>query len=102
MHLTPLSATSPQVDTSLKEPRATVLIPGARVRYLAEIAEQGRGINAQVGKQAEAADRAQSFWQALRELDDPKLPSRSTSTTRTACQKGAAQERMQRASQGAR
>ena len=30
---------------TLKEPRATVLIPGARVRYLAEIAEQGRGIN---------------------------------------------------------
>src|SRR5690606_3156852 len=32
----------PAIDTSLKEPRATVLIPGARVRYLAEIAEQGR------------------------------------------------------------
>jgi methylmalonyl-CoA mutase len=36
---------TPQMDTSLKEPRATVLIPGARTRYLAEIAEQGRGIN---------------------------------------------------------
>ncbi len=35
----------PNLDTTLKEPRATVLIPGARVRYLAEIAEQGRGIN---------------------------------------------------------
>ncbi|HEX7769741.1 MAG TPA: cobalamin-dependent protein, partial [Dokdonella sp.] len=35
----------PQLDTTLKEPRATVLIPGSRVRYLAEIAEQGRGIN---------------------------------------------------------
>src|ERR1700744_3262005 len=35
----------PKLDTTLKEPRATVLIPGARVRYLAEIAEQGRGIN---------------------------------------------------------
>ena len=33
---------SPKLDTSLKEPRATVLIPGARMRYLAEIAEQGR------------------------------------------------------------
>src|SRR5690606_16231548 len=30
----------PDIDTSLKEPRATVLIPGNRVRYLAEIAEQ--------------------------------------------------------------
>src|SRR5690606_13880972 len=35
----------PDIDTSLKEPRATVLIPGNRARYLAEIAEQGRGIN---------------------------------------------------------
>jgi isobutyryl-CoA mutase len=64
----------PSLDTSLKEPRATVLIPGARVRYLAEIAEQGRAINAGIEKQAEAADRAQSFWEALRELEDPKLP----------------------------
>ena len=65
---------APQIDTSLKEPRATVLIPGARVRYLAEIAEQGRAINSAIGKQAETANRAQSFWQALQELGDDKLP----------------------------
>ncbi|MGN7724825.1 methylmalonyl-CoA mutase family protein [Luteimonas sp. 22616] len=65
---------TPRIDTTLKEPRATVLIPGARVRYLAEIAEQGRAINASIEKQAEAADRAQACWQALRELEDPKLP----------------------------
>jgi len=65
---------NPTIDTSLKEPRATVLIPGARVRYLAEIAEQGRAINTSIEKQAEAADRAQSFWEALKELEDPKLP----------------------------
>ena len=47
----------PNLDTSLKEPRATVLIPGSRVRYLAEIAEQGRAINHRVGTQAEIADR---------------------------------------------
>lgn len=64
----------PSIDTSLKEPRATVLIPGSRVRYLAEIAEQGRAINASIEKQAEAADRAQSFWQALHELGDDQLP----------------------------
>ena len=64
----------PGIDTSLKEPRATVLIPGKRVRYLAEIAEQGRAINASIEKQAEAADRAQSFWQSLSELEDEKLP----------------------------
>ncbi|MEN1960081.1 methylmalonyl-CoA mutase family protein [Luteimonas sp. MJ246] len=65
---------NPDVDTSLREPRATVLIPGARIRYLAEIAEQGRAINASIEKQAEAADRAQSFWQSLHELGDDKLP----------------------------
>ncbi len=65
---------TPVLDTSLKEPRATVLIPGSRVRYLAEIAEQGRGINASIVRQAEAADRAQACWQALHELEDPELP----------------------------
>ncbi len=64
----------PSLDTSLKEPRATVLIPGARVRYLAEIAEQGRGINAKIESQAEVAERAQSYWQSLRDLGDAKLP----------------------------
>ena len=65
---------APELDTSLKEPRATVLIPGHRVRYLAEIAEQGRGVNATILAQAEVADRAQSYWQSLRDLDDAKLP----------------------------
>ncbi|MFL6586299.1 MAG: methylmalonyl-CoA mutase family protein [Luteimonas sp.] len=64
----------PGLDTSLKEPRATVLIPGARVRYLAEIAESGRRINSDIERQAEAADRAQAMWQALQELDDAQLP----------------------------
>ena len=73
LHL-PAEKWTPQLDTTLKEPRATVLIPGARVRYLAEIAEQGRGINGSIGKQAEAADRAQSLWQALHEIGDAKLP----------------------------
>jgi len=64
---------NPHVDTTLKEPRATILIPGQRVRYLAEIAEQGRGINSKIARQAEAANRAQSFWQTLRELGDLTL-----------------------------
>ncbi len=71
----PADKWTPDIDTSLKEPRATVLIPGARVRYLAEIAEQGRGINARIESQAEVADRAQSLWQALHELEDAKLPA---------------------------
>jgi isobutyryl-CoA mutase len=65
---------TPDIDTSLKEPRATVLIPGARVRYLAEIAEQGRAINRRIETQAEIADRAQSLWQALQEIGDAALP----------------------------
>lgn len=65
---------TPHIDTTLKEPRATVLIPGARVRYLAEIAEQGRGINSRIETQSETADRAQSYWQSLHDLGDDKLP----------------------------
>jgi methylmalonyl-CoA mutase len=65
---------SPVIDTTLKEPRATVLIPGNRVRYLAEIAEQGRSINKRIETQAEIADRAQAYWQSLESLGDPALP----------------------------
>ena len=64
----------PQLDTTLKEPRATVLIPGARVRYLAEIAEQGRGINSEIEREAEFASKAQHYYESLKELEDPKLP----------------------------
>jgi methylmalonyl-CoA mutase len=65
----------PQVDTTLREPRATVLIPGARVRYLAEIAEQGRAVNARCESQAEIASRAHSYYETLRDLGDPALPA---------------------------
>jgi methylmalonyl-CoA mutase len=64
----------PTLDTSLREPRATVLIPGPRIRYLAEIAEQGRSINTKIDQQAEAADRAQAYWQSLKDIGDEKLP----------------------------
>ena len=65
---------TPRLDTSLKEPRATVLIPGSRVRYLAEIAEQGRAVNAGIERQAGAASRAQHYWQSLKDIGDPQLP----------------------------
>jgi isobutyryl-CoA mutase len=65
---------APQLDTTLKEPRATVLIPGARVRYLAEIAEQGRGINTEIEREAEFASKAQHYYESLKELGDDKLP----------------------------
>ncbi|MFI4959661.1 MAG: methylmalonyl-CoA mutase family protein, partial [Lysobacterales bacterium] len=64
----------PQLDTTLKSPRATVLIPGSRVRYLAEIAEQGRSINSGIEHQAEYASKAQHYYEALKELGDDKLP----------------------------
>ncbi len=70
----PAEKWSPQIDTTLKEPRATVLIPGARTRYLAEIAEQGRAINASIEKQADAANRAQSYWESLKDIGDDALP----------------------------
>src|SRR5579875_366418 len=65
---------NPRVDVSIKEPRATVLIPGNRVRYLAEIAEQGRAINADIARMAEAASKAQHYYESLKELGDPQLP----------------------------
>ncbi|RDS84883.1 methylmalonyl-CoA mutase [Dyella monticola] len=64
----------PTLDVTLKEPRATVLIPGARVRYLAEIAEQGRGINSEIEREAEFASKAQHYYESLKELGDEKLP----------------------------
>jgi len=64
----------PDLDVTLKEPRATVLIPGARVRYLAEIAEQGRGINAEIEREAEFASKAQHYYESLKDIGDEKLP----------------------------
>ena len=66
---------TPDLDTSVKEPRATVLIPGERTRYLAEIAEGGRGINRRIEAQHETANRLQSLYEALGELEDPQRPA---------------------------
>ena len=65
---------TPDIDTTVRKPRATVLIPGNRTRYLAEIAEQGRDINRDIERQAEAARRAQHYYASLKELDDANLP----------------------------
>ncbi|MCC7126854.1 MAG: methylmalonyl-CoA mutase family protein, partial [Acidobacteria bacterium] len=66
---------TPSLDVSEKEPRATVLIPGARQRYLAEIAEQGRGVQRDIDRQVEAAGQAQACWQALEAVGDSKRPA---------------------------
>ncbi len=65
---------SPNIDTSIREPRATAMIPGARVRYLAEIAEQGRAINSGIDAQADIASSVQHLYEALRAIEDPLLP----------------------------
>jgi methylmalonyl-CoA mutase len=65
---------SADVDTSVREPKATVLIPGNRTRYLAEIAEQGRATNASIREQADAASRAQNYYESLKAIEDAALP----------------------------
>ncbi|MEM9207780.1 MAG: methylmalonyl-CoA mutase family protein [Pseudomonadota bacterium] len=65
---------TPDVDVPDAPPRALALIPGARVRYLAEISEQGRSVNARITQQAEVASRLQSLHVALAELGDAALP----------------------------
>ncbi|HET7371464.1 MAG TPA: methylmalonyl-CoA mutase family protein, partial [Gammaproteobacteria bacterium] len=49
-------------------------IPPSRERYLAEIAEAGRGTHGDINSRAEAASLAQSYYDALKALDDAKLP----------------------------
>jgi methylmalonyl-CoA mutase len=51
------------------------LIPGARVRYLAEIARSGREERSAIARQAEAAARACGLYQSLRALHDAALPA---------------------------
>ena len=64
----------PGIDVTEKEPRATAVIPGKRIRYLAEISEHGRGVNADIDGQADAASKLQHLYEALRELADAELP----------------------------
>jgi isobutyryl-CoA mutase len=66
---------TPELDVSTKEPRAMAMIPGNRIRYLAEIAEQGRGINRSISEQSEAASRLQHYYESLKALEDPALPA---------------------------
>ena len=66
---------APGIDPANHEPRGNTLIPGKRVRYLAEIAEQGRGINEGVERLAETAAGAQHLHEALKALHDAELPA---------------------------
>ncbi|MDW5594224.1 methylmalonyl-CoA mutase family protein [Conexibacter stalactiti] len=64
----------PRLELERHEPLGNMLIPGSRVRYLAEIAEQGRGINADAERLAALAATAQHLYEALRAVGDPALP----------------------------
>ena len=74
-------AWAPDIDTSIREPRATAMIPGARVRYLAEIAEQGRAINGGIDAQADTASNAQHLYEALKAIEDRGCPLSSSCTS---------------------
>ncbi len=71
----PAERWTPSLDTRIREPRETVLLPPARVRYLAEIAESGRAINRHIERASDTVQRAQSVWEALGELQDPLRPA---------------------------
>ena len=52
----------------------TPLIPGARTRYLAEIAQGARAARARIEAQVEAARRAFGLYESLKALHDAALP----------------------------
>src|SRR5690625_1871114 len=64
----------PALNAEQREPHPSILIPGRRIRYLAEIAEQGRGLNRRIAERAEEARRAQHYYEVLRELGAEGLP----------------------------
>ncbi|HVT00185.1 MAG TPA: methylmalonyl-CoA mutase family protein [Solirubrobacterales bacterium] len=72
----------PGLDPIEHEPRGNALIPGQRVRYLAEIAEQGRGINAEVERLAEVAARLQHLDAALKILGENEELKQTYEATR--------------------
>jgi len=65
---------TPDLDAGNKEPRAMAVIPGSRIRYLAEVSEQGREINRALVEKAETASHLQHLYEALKTLEDPRLP----------------------------
>jgi len=79
---------TPDIDTSNRESRSAAAIPGSRIRYLAEIAEQGRAINAHVDSQSELASRLQHLYEALQLIEDPELPEVFASYPATALNTG--------------
>ena len=65
---------TPKIAVTEREPRAMSIIPGGRIRYLAEIGEQGRDVNNSIKTQAAATSQLQHLYEALKALEDPELP----------------------------
>jgi isobutyryl-CoA mutase len=59
----------------LGPPKRQAIIPGPRVRYLAEIAANGRGAARAAADRAAAAGRAHGLYRALAALGDAALPA---------------------------
>jgi methylmalonyl-CoA mutase len=68
----------PEIALESRTPLGNVLIPGKRGRYLSEIAEQGRGINASIEHKAELAATTQHCYEALKAVGDKALPEALT------------------------
>jgi methylmalonyl-CoA mutase len=64
----------PQGLAPLGLPKRQAIIPGPRVRYLAEIAAGGRNAKRSAARAAEAAGRAHGLYRALEALGDTALP----------------------------
>ena len=64
----------PELHVKEKMPVASALIPGQRVRYLAEIAEQGRAINARIEGEVKCASTLQHAHELLADLDAEWVP----------------------------
>ncbi len=79
---------TPDVDLDQKEPTISALIPGNRIRYLAEIAEQGRELNEAIASEADTASLAQSIYETLEDLDDDELPEPLHPYSKEALDKG--------------
>jgi methylmalonyl-CoA mutase len=65
----------PEGLTPLGPPKRQAIIPGSRVRYLAEIASGGRSARRAAHAAAEAAGRAHGLHRALAALGDAGLPA---------------------------
>ena len=58
----------PSLEAQATEPSPSPLIPSARIRYLSEIVDQGRGLNESIESWAKQASRAQHYFEVIKEL----------------------------------